>query len=64
MFDLRLPSGIFFAIIGAVLIFMGLTISGLRAPMTTANVDLYAGLAMFIFGAALLLLAWRKSARS
>lgn len=60
MFDLRLPSGIFFAIIGAVLIVMGLTMSGLRAPMTTANVDLYAGMAMFVFGAVLLLLASRK----
>jgi hypothetical protein len=64
MFDLRLPSGIFFAIIGAVLIFMGLSMPGLRAPMTTANVDLYAGLAMFVFGAALLLLAWCKSAKA
>ena len=64
MFDLRLPSGIFFALIGAVLIFMGLTISGLRAPMTTANVDLYAGLSMFIFGVVLLLLAWRKAAKA
>jgi hypothetical protein len=60
MFDLRLPSGIFFAIIGAVLIVMGLTMPGLRAPMTTANVDLYAGLAMLIFGAGLLVLARRK----
>jgi len=60
MFDLRLPSGIFFAIIGAALIVMGLTMPGLRAPMTSANVDLYAGLAMFVFGAGLLLLAWRK----
>jgi hypothetical protein len=60
MFDLRLPSGIFFAVIGAALIVMGLTMPGLRAPMTSANVDLYAGLAMFVFGAALLLLAWRK----
>jgi len=63
MFDLRLPSGIFFALIGALLIFMGMTMAGLRAPMTTANVDLYAGLAMFIFGVALLLLAWRKSVK-
>jgi uncharacterized membrane protein len=60
MFDLRLPSGIFFAIIGALLIFMGLTMTDLQAPMTTANVDLYAGLAMFVFGAVLLLLASRK----
>ena len=60
MFDLRLPSGIFFAIIGALLIFMGLTMTDLQAPMTTANVDLYAGLAMFVFGAVLSLLASRK----
>jgi hypothetical protein len=63
MFDLRLPSGIFFAIIGAVLIFMGLTMNDLQAPMTTANVDLYAGLAMFVFGAVLLLLAVRYMRR-
>ncbi|HWE51350.1 MAG TPA: hypothetical protein VG273_16280 [Bryobacteraceae bacterium] len=57
MFDLRLPSGIFFAIIGAILIVMGLTMPDLRARMSTANVDLYAGSAMFAFGAVLLLLA-------
>ncbi len=60
MFDLRLPSGIFFAVIGALLIFMGLTMTDLTAPMTTANVDLYAGAAMFLFGGMLLALAWRK----
>jgi hypothetical protein len=63
MFDLRLPSGIFFAIIGALLIFMGLTMTDLQAPMTSANVDLYAGLAMFAFGAVLLLLALRYTRR-
>ncbi len=55
MFDLRLPSGLFFAIVGALLIAMGLA---------RRDVNLYAGLAMFVFGAVLLLLAWRKSAKN
>jgi uncharacterized membrane protein len=59
MFDLRLPSGIFFAAIGFLLVVMGITMSGLRAPMTTANVDLYAGLVILLFGIFLLLMARR-----
>jgi hypothetical protein len=59
MFDLRLPSGIFFAAVGVVLIAMGIAMPDLRAPMNTVNVDLYAGIAIFLFGAVLLLLASR-----
>ena len=58
MLDLRLPSGIFFAITGLILIATGFTDP--RAPMTGVNVDLYTGLAMIVFGAILLLLALRS----
>ena len=57
MLDLRLPSGLFFAITGAVLIAVSFT--NPHAPMTEANVDLYTGLAMLAFGGFLLLLAKR-----
>lgn len=56
MLDLRLPSGIFFAITGATLIVLALAAHP-QAPMTEENVDLYAGGAMLVFGAVLLLLA-------
>ena len=61
MDDLRTPIGLFFAIVGAVLVVLGLTSPG-NAPMTDANVNLYAGLAMLVFGAVMLLLARRRSA--
>ena len=57
MLDLRLPSGMFFAITGLILIVLGLT-SNPRAPMSgSGNVDLYTGLVMLAFGAFLLILA-------
>jgi len=57
MLDLRLPSGLFFAIVGVLLVALSFTHP--QAPMTDSNVDLYEGLAMLVFGAALLLLAAR-----
>jgi hypothetical protein len=58
MLDLRLPSGLFFAITGLMLIVYSL-IDNTPAPMTTANVNLYVGAIMTAFGAILLLLAKR-----
>ena len=55
MLDLRLPSGLFFAITGVLL--LGVSFSHPHAPMLDANVDLYAGAAMLAFGLALLALA-------
>jgi hypothetical protein len=60
MLDLRLPSGLFFAITGILLMVFGL-MDPARAPMTTANVNLYAGGVMTAFGVILLLLARRGS---
>jgi len=57
MLDLRLPTGLFFAIVGALLIAVSFTSP--RAPMTDANVDLYTGVAMLAFGGVMLLLAIR-----
>jgi hypothetical protein len=66
MLDLRLPSGLFFAIVGLILIATSFT--NPVAPMMGStepgsNVDLYAGLFMLVFGAILLLLA-RRSGRA
>lgn len=60
MLDLRLPSGIFFALTGAILIIYSVAVPGLSAPMSSARVDLYSGLIMLIFGVALLALAARS----
>ena len=57
--DLRLPSGIFFLVLGILVASVGIFAPGTRAPLTEVNVNLYAGLAMLIFGGLLLLLARR-----
>lgn len=59
MLDLRLPSGIFFALTGVILVVHSVILPGLRAPMTEANVNLYSGLVMLVFGGLLLTLAAR-----
>ena len=60
--DLRVPSGWFFVILGAILAAMGVLTPGLRAPLTDVNVNLYSGLSMLVFGGFLLLMA-RRAAR-
>ena len=60
MLDLSLPSGLFFAITGILLMVYGV-VDPSRAPLTAANVNLYAGSAMTAFGLILLLLARRDS---
>ncbi len=62
MLDLRIPSGLFFTALGLILTVMGVANPGDRAPLTPANVNLYVGLTMLVFGAFLLLLARRKKA--
>ena len=64
MFDLRLPSGIFFVITGVALVTIGLVDPDLRAPLSDYNVNLWSGLAILLFGGLLLLLARRKSAKN
>lgn len=62
MLDLRIPSGFFFLIIGLILTGMGIFAPGVRAPMSDINMNLYSGAAMLVFGAFLLILAFRKHA--
>ena len=63
MLDLRLPSGLFFALVGIILVALGIFDSGLSAPLTQANVNLYTGLFMLAFGLFLLALARRAARR-
>jgi hypothetical protein len=59
--DLRVPSGWFFTLVGLILIGMGVFAPETRAALTTANVNLYSGISMLVFGLFLLLLAWRAT---
>jgi uncharacterized membrane protein HdeD (DUF308 family) len=63
MLDLRKPAGCFFLILGNILIVLGL-VSREYPPLTTVNVNLWSGLAMDLFGSALLFLAYRKKNKS
>ena len=59
MLDLRIPSGWFFAMMGAILAVQSVISPDLRAPLTVGNVNLYSGIFMLCFGGVLLLLARR-----
>jgi uncharacterized membrane protein HdeD (DUF308 family) len=62
MNDLRIPIGSFFSLVGLILIAVGL-VASYQAPLESANVNLYCGVSMLIFGAVMLWLARRKSIR-
>jgi len=59
MLDLRVPSGWFFTLLGAILLGMGVFAPDTRAALTDVNVNLYSGLSMLIFGVFLLLMSRR-----
>jgi len=59
--DLRVTSGCFFLLLGCILIALGTVARVAPAPMTTVNVNLYAGATMALFGGILLWLAKRHS---
>jgi hypothetical protein len=63
MLDLRLPSGLFFVLTGAIVAAAGLFAPGDAAPLQQGNVNLYSGLIMLAFGGILLGLAKRAAAR-
>jgi predicted phage tail protein len=58
------PSGWFFTLLGLILLGMGIFAPDTRAALTDANVNLYSGLSMLVFGLIMLLLAWRASRRA
>lgn len=57
--DLRVSSGLFFLILGAILLVVGLTAAPM-APLTQVNVDLYSGASMALFGGILLWLSRKQ----
>jgi hypothetical protein len=57
MLDLRTPSGWFFALLGAILVSLGVFTPELRASLSDLNVNLYCGIVMLAFGGVMLLLA-------
>lgn len=60
MRDLRIPIGLFFALVGAILAVTGM-VSQNRAPLEAANVNLYCGASMLVFAAVMLWLGRRSS---
>jgi len=63
MLDLRVPSGLFFVLLGLILLALGIFAPDMRAQLTEANVNLYCGIGMTVFGAFLLAMAWRGARR-
>ena len=60
--DLRLPIGLMFSLIGALLVLHGLITKGnteLYARSLGLNINLVWGLVLLVFGGAMLFLAWR-----
>jgi uncharacterized membrane protein AbrB (regulator of aidB expression) len=64
MLDLRVPSGWFFTVLGLILLGMGIFAPDTRAVLSDANVNLYSGIVMLVFGLFMLLMAWRASRRA
>jgi hypothetical protein len=60
MSDLRVTIGGFFVLVGLILGATGLA-ADYHAALEPANVNLYCGVSMLIFGAVMLWLAWRKA---
>jgi hypothetical protein len=60
MWDLRLPAGLFFFGLGLMLCIYAFVFPAMRPVLAPeVNVNLFSGLAMGVFGAVMLLLAWR-----
>jgi hypothetical protein len=59
MFDLRVPAGVFFLMIGLILSLMGVAAPG-HAPLLEINLNLYGGVCFVLFSGVLLWLAKRQ----
>lgn len=60
MWDLRLPTGLFFVAVGVILCAVGLIFPWRAALAPDVNINLDSGLAMLVFGAVMLWLAKRR----
>jgi hypothetical protein len=61
MLDLRTSTGWFFSLLGIILLGLGVFSPGLRASLTSVNVNLYCGMGMLTFGVVMLLIARKRS---
>lgn len=61
--DVRVPMGVMFVLLGAVLTIYGLTTHGPYAQSLGVNINLWWGLVILAFGVLMLLLAWRGRRR-
>ena len=61
MLDLRTSTGWFFSLLGVILLGLGVFSPGLRASLTSVNVNLYCGTGMLAFGVVMLLIARKRS---
>jgi hypothetical protein len=57
MLDLRVPTGFFFAIVGLIVLAVGVFSPEQRAALSESNVNLYCGGVMLAFGAFMLTLS-------
>ena len=63
-FDVRLPIGLMFSILGAMLVLFGLVADeAIYRRSMGVNVNLWWGLVLLAFGAVMLWLAWRARSR-
>jgi hypothetical protein len=64
-FDIRVPLGVMFALIGALLAGYGLVSDpAMNQPSLGININLWWGLTLLVLAAALLSLAWRARRRA
>ena len=61
MLDLRVTSGSFFILLGLILLALGIFWPGMRASLSNANVNLYSGISMLVFG--FLMVLWARTRR-
>jgi len=59
MLDLRKPAGMFFGVLGLILILTSVLAPQLGAPLLNVNLNLYFGIFCVVFGGLFLLLARR-----
>ena len=62
--DLRLPIGGMFVLLALALVIYGFLRPDAEAPLTKANVNLYWGIVLLVFGAVMLALGFRAQRRS
>ena len=61
MGDLRVSIGLYFSLVGIILLIVGIADPGARAPLTDFNVNLYSGASVLAFGSVMLWLGRRSS---